>query len=141
MDLDLFAGAGIMMIFFIAFGIAMIPFIFYLITLQNTFNEISFENRQLPAGQVWLLIIPLFGIVWHFIVVNRLADSLRAEFDNRNIQENEIKPGRSIGLAQCILNCCGIIPFFGILTSIASLVCWIIYWVKINNFKTMLQYN
>ncbi len=116
-----------------------IPMIFYLLTLQNTLSAISQENRRMQPGQVWLTLIPVFGIIWQFIIVNSIADSLKAEFSKRNILNNEIRPGISIGLTYCILNCCGIIPFLGILTGLAGFICWIIYWSKINGFKAKLQ--
>ena len=89
-----------------------LPLIFFLITLQNTFKEVKIENRRMQPGEVWLMLIPLFGLVWQFIIVNRLADSLKLEFTQRNIDINEFRPGYSIGLAYCVLFCCSIIPFF-----------------------------
>jgi hypothetical protein len=121
------------------FAVCLIPLIFYLITLQNTLYEVSIENRKLPAGQVWLILIPVFGLVWQFIVVNAIADSLKAEFLKRSIKTDEDRPGIQIGLAYCILQCCSIVPFLGILASLAGLICWIIYWVKIHGYNLLLQ--
>ena len=129
----------IILLLIIVFGLCLIPTIFYLLTLQNTLHEVKGENRKMQPGQVWLTLIPLFGIIWQFIIVNNLADSLKLEFDQRSINVGETRPGISIGLAYCILSCCSIIPFLGILTGIAALICWIIYWVKINDFKMKLQ--
>lgn len=134
-------GAAELLIILIILILSIIPLIFYLLTLQNTFNEISNENRKMSAGQVWLTLIPLFGLVWQFIIVNRMADSLKAEFVKRNIKVEEDRPGIGIGLAYCILYCCSIIPFLGILSGIAGLICWIIYWTKINGYKIKLQEN
>jgi hypothetical protein len=120
------------------FGFGLIPLIFYLITLQSTFNEINEENRKMQPGLVWLSLIPLFGLVWQFIIVSNLADSLSAEFLNRSVNVIEKRPGYSTGLAYSILFCCSIIPVLGILTSIAGLVLWIIYWVKISQYKSLL---
>lgn len=116
-----------------------IPLIFYLLTLQNTLSEVSQENRRMQPGQVWLTLIPVFGVIWQFIIVNNLADSLKAEFSKRNIINNENRPGISIGLTYCILICCSIIPFLGMLTGLAGAICWIIYWSKISGFKAKLQ--
>ncbi len=126
----------IMLILFLSLSI--IPLIFYLITIQNTLNVISYENRKMQPAQAWLALIPIFGLVWNFIIVNRVADSLKLELAAKNIDTDEDRPGITIGLAYCILLCCSIIPFLGFLTSIAGLVCWIIYWVKINDYKMKL---
>lgn len=131
---------GILEILYIIIGLSsLIPQIFFLITLQNTFNQISEKNRKMQSGEVWLALIPLFGVFWQFVIVNRMADSLKAEFTIRNIEDNEDRPGITIGLAYCILFCLCIIPLLGILTLIAGYVCMIIYWVKIYNYKIILQ--
>jgi hypothetical protein len=127
--------ATVLFAILICIAIAMIPVIFYLLTLQNALKAVSPANQKMPPGQVWLILIPLFGLVWSFIVVNRIADSLKAEFAARNIQVAEDRPGYSIGLTYCILFCCGIVPLLGILASIGGFVCWIIYWVKISEYK------
>lgn len=119
--------------------LGIIPFIFYLITLQNTFYAISPANRQMTPGQVWLLLIPFFNLVWQFIVVNKLSESLRAEFAARNIPSTEAFPGRTIGMAYCILGCCSVIPVLGSLAALAALVCWIIFWVKMHDCKIKIQ--
>ena len=118
------------------FGI--LPLIFYLITLQNTLIKISPENRRMPPTNVWLSFIPLFGLAWQFVIVDRMADSLKAEFDTKGINVGSNKPGFGIGISYSILFCLSIFPFVGFLTSIAGLICWIIYWVQISNYKLQL---
>lgn len=122
----------------IASAIFLTPVILYLLTLQNTLKKVKKKNRTIEPGQVWLNLIPLFNIVWQFIMINRIADSLKAEFSERNISIKEDRPGAQIGVAYCILNLCGFIPMLGGLASIAGLVCWIVYWVKISNYKNQL---
>jgi hypothetical protein len=131
--------SAIMMTLLIVFGITLLPLIFYLLTLQGTLQEVKPENRKMDPAMVWLTLIPLFGLVWQFIIVGNIADSLKLEFSQRNINVGEERPGYSIGLAYCILICCSIIPFLGILSSIAGFVCWIIYWVNIANFRSTLR--
>ena len=76
--------------------IGLLPLIFYLITLSKTLKEVEQTNRRIEPGQVWLTLIPLFGLVWQFIMVNRIADSLKAEFAARNIQVEEDRPGAKL---------------------------------------------
>ena len=123
----------------IILGIFLIPTIFYLITLQSTLEAISFENRKMPLSNVWLLLIPLFNLVWHFFVVNALADSIKAEAEAKNIRLDESRPGYDVGLAMCILHCCSVIPVIGVFATIGGLICWIVYWVKIAGYKNTLQ--
>jgi hypothetical protein len=121
------------------FGILLLPLILYLLTLQKTLNLVRPENRHMEPGLVWLALIPIFSIIWNFFIVTKVAESLRLEFKQRNIPTGAEKPGYTIGLAYCILVCCTIIPVLGLLTSIAGLVCWIIYWVKISGYKAELE--
>jgi hypothetical protein len=134
-----FGPAEIIILFIMSFGILLLPQIFYLLTLQKTLNLVRPENRHMEPGLVWLALIPIFSIIWNFFIVTKVAESLRLEFKQRNIPTGAEKPGYSIGLAYCILVCCTIIPVLGLLTSIAGLVCWIIYWVKISGYKAELE--
>jgi hypothetical protein len=132
-------GATEIILIFIVIGVMLIPQIFYLISLQKTLNEVSNENRKMQPNLVWLVLIPIFGLIWQFIVVNGIASSLQDEFKKRNIKVSEEKPGHTIGLTYCILFCCSIIPLIGVIAGMAGFVCWIIYWVKINNYRIELQ--
>ncbi len=70
-----------------------------------------------------------------------MTESLSLEFKRRNIKITEPKPGYTIGIAYCILTCCVLIPLIGPLLSVVGFVCWIIYWVKINDFLNLLRYH
>lgn len=109
------AGLGIFVILImilVIIGIFVIPFVFYLIELQNTLKEVKEENRFMRPGQVWLLFIPLFSVYWYFEVVSRIANSLRAEFDDRNIEVEEERPGYAAGLVICIAGAASLLVNF-----------------------------
>jgi len=129
----------LMIIGIIALLFSLVPMIFYLLTLQNTLYAVSPANREMPAPQVWLMLIPIFNLVWQFIMVNKITESLQTEFKEREIPSNEPFPGRTIGIAYCILFCCTIIPFLGTIAGLAGLVCWIIFWVKMSECKMKLM--
>ena len=131
-------GAGIMVFALIALAIALIPMIFYILTLQKALNKCAPENRAMQPGMIWLLLVPLVNLVWSFFVVLNMAKSLGAEFQKRSIAE-EPEPGKKLGLIMCVLLCCGIIPFLGVLCSLGGLVCWIMYWLKIAGFSKKLD--
>lgn len=118
--------------------------IFYLLNLQNALKQCAPQNQKMPPGQVWLALIPLFGTVWHFIMVARIADSLAAELQMRGVPPNEERPGYKVGMAYCILSACTYIQYLGIpgigqLCGLAGFVCWIVYWVKIAGYKKQLM--
>jgi hypothetical protein len=131
-------GGSEWMLVLIFLSIFIIPKIFYIATLQSTLNSISVENRKMAPGNVWLLLIPVFSAIWHFIVVGNLADSIKAEATSKKLFLNETRPAYSVGLAMCVLDCFAIIPGLNLLTILISLICWIIFWVKINGYKNLL---
>lgn len=135
----LIGNLGAIEIILIILILVIIPFILYLVTLQNTLKLVSFENRKMEPGLVWLTLIPIFGFIWQFFMVKNIADSLRLEFEMREIPTDEEKPGYGIGIAYSVLFCCNIIPTIGGFTSLAGLICLGIYWNKINGYKRMLE--
>lgn len=147
-----FNEVGFILIFFlIVIAIILIPAIFFLITQQNTLRAIQPENRTMNPGEVWLQLIPLFGIVWQFFVVSRISDSIRNEYNSwandtifsseggNQINYTYSRPTYGIGLAMCICNCCTIVPCLGYLASLGALVCWIVYWVQLADHKGKVQ--
>jgi len=110
----------------VVFVIMLVPLVFYCLTLQKTLNRCSPECRAMNPGMVWLMFIPLFNIVWQFIVVLNMAKSLAAEFQKRGMAEDP-NPGQTLGLVMCIGNLiCGPV----------GLICWILYWVKIAGYSS-----
>ena len=71
-------------------------------------------------------------------MVDKIAKSIVAECSQLKIPVKEEKPTYSIGLAWNICNCLIFIPFIG---SLASLITFIIYWVKVNEFKNLIKAN
>lgn len=128
------------MLFLLVFLAGMlIPYIFYILTLSHALNKCTPASRTMQPGSLWLLLIPLFNLVWHFLVVSAMAQSLSNEFRARGVMNVEPEPGKSPGMAMCICGVCGLIPILGILASLASLVLWIMYWVKIAEFSRQLD--
>ena len=134
-------GAEVVLIFFIVFGIALVPMIFYLLNLQKAMEQVSPDLRKMSPGSVWLSLIPVFSLVWSFIMVGNIADSLSAEYQRRNMQRNEERLGYQTGLTMAILQVCGFIPFLGPIAGLVGFVFWIMYWVKIYGYRQQLESN
>jgi hypothetical protein len=122
--------------------VSLVVTIFFILTLQKALNRCSPENRAMQPGMIWLLLIPLFNIVWIFFVVLNMAKSLGAEFLKRGIAA-EPEPGKTLGLAYAIVAASSIviswIPCVGSLAGIAIVVLWIMYWVKIAGYSKQLE--
>ena len=116
----------------------LIPSVFFLLTLQKALTRVAPERRTMNPPMVWLGLIPLFNIVWNFLMVIALSKSLGAELTSRNIP-HEAEPGKTIGLVWASLGAACLIPGLGFLLGIPVLILWIIYWVKIAGFSAKLQ--
>jgi len=123
--------------FLVAVGIFLIPYIFYLISLQKALQTVSPENRKMQPGLVWLLLIPVFNWVWMFFVAEAISTSFKREFNKYGVLEVE-RPTYDLGLTLAILQCCFIIPVLGGFAGLACFVIWIIYWVKVSQKKNEL---
>jgi hypothetical protein len=129
--------AGMVLLILFLSAVFLIVTIFFLISLQRVLERCSPECRTMPPGQVWLLLIPLFNFVWQFIVVIKISESLANEFRKRGIAR-EPEPGKTLGLAFCILDVCTVIPVLGMGAGIAGLICWAMYWSKISEYSNEL---
>ena len=139
MDEPFSTPGGIEMIgIFAGILLIIIPYILFLLTLQKTLNVISPENRKMPPGNVWLMFIPIFNIFWQFIMAGRIADSIRDECIRLNISVKEERPTYNIGLTYCICSIAGFIPILG---PLAALVTWVLYWIKVYEFKKFIIAN
>ena len=128
------AVAGGISLFFIL--ISLVIAIFFLLTLSRTLAAVSDANRQMEPGMVWLNLIPLFNLGWIFIPVIKLGDSLVREAADRSLEFGD--GGKALGIAYGALIISSFIPFIGILTGLAGLVVFILYWVKIAGYKNQL---
>lgn len=129
-------GLLIVMLFALLVGLAIA--IMYYLTIQNTLKEVSPANRTIEPTNVWLMFIPIFNIVYGFIMYPKIAESLKAEFESRNAPQTGDYL-KTLGIMMPILSIAGIIPVLGGLAGLANLVIWIIYWVKINEMKNLLR--
>ena len=131
-------GTFLGLLFLIWIAVLLLPTIFFILTQQRALSKCSPANQTMSPGLAWLQIIPVFGFIWQFFVVSALANSLANEFRARGIQEED-RPGYGVGLAMCITRVCVIIPILGFFSLVASLILWIVYWVKIAGFSAKLD--
>ncbi len=123
--------AGLLML---AIGIAIV--VFYILTMQKALKLAGDQHRKMEPGMVWLLLIPLFNLVWHFFVVKNVSESIKswAAANGKTVDD----AGYTVGLIACIAHCCGIIPFVNFIAGPVGLVCMIIWWVKVAGFNKLM---
>ena len=81
--------------------------------------------RVFPSWQVWLLMIPVFGIVWNFFVFPRIARSYQSLFEYYGVHDTG-DCGHGMTIAYCVLS----LPVISCCGGIVALVLIIIYLVK-----------
>lgn len=132
------AGGLFQLLFLLAF---LVPYIFFLITLYRTAEQISMQSRRLAPGQVWLLLIPLFNLIWMFVVINRLANSIRLECDRLNVSYGQPTPTKDIGNIYALLAIASLMPVIGFFFGLGALICWIIYWTQVARYRRLFIQN
>src|SRR5258708_7521601 len=130
---------------------AIIAGILFLVSLQKTLDRCRRRNRTVEPALVWLCLIPVFGIAWIFRIVFAVADTLRNEFVDRDI-DSRGDYGKTIGLCWLVTNFLGMTILFGsglthmrittlgsIPFMIAALVLFVVYWVQIVGYRRQLE--
>jgi hypothetical protein len=134
---DAWLGGAFLIFLLVAVAIGLVIAIMFYLTLSKCLSRVSPRNRRMEPAMVWLNLIPCFGMIWIFFTTSRIADSLHDEFADRHLP-GDGDFGRSLGTTYPILSLLGCIPYLGAIFGLASLVCMIIYWVKIAGYSAQL---
>jgi hypothetical protein len=59
----------------------------YLVTIGRTLAAVSEQHRRMNPRLVWLNLIPVFSLPWHFYTVFKVSESLIAEFSARGVPD------------------------------------------------------
>lgn len=139
--------AGVMQL--VLLGGMLIPVILFFIMQQDLLLSIRRENRQLAPGKVWLQLIPVFGAIYQFGVIDKVSKSIENEL-NAPIGDSIFsetgtgishKPTYNIGMAYAILIIVSFIPLVYVKSFIglAALICWVIYWVQLAKYRRLIK--
>ena len=143
-------------------GVFLVVAVLFMLTQFNTLMAIRPGNRMMKPSSVWLQIIPFFNFYWQFVVVKRIAESLQNELRYQAEDDSILgvadaalidavashkRPTYQIGMWYCALYVAGTFLSFsgtatvkpGTLPQLASMVCWIIYWVQLAGYKRKLK--
>lgn len=130
-------GGGCLIFALLAAVVGIAIGIFYILTMQKALNLAGERHQKMKPGMVWLMLIPLFNLVWHFFVVKHVSESIKSWAAEHGVRVDDA--GYTIGLVACIANCCGLIPLINILAGPVGLVCFIIWWVKVAGFNKLMS--
>jgi hypothetical protein len=101
-------------------------------------SRVPRESRKQEPGLAFLLLIPIFSLVWTFFVHPRVAASLKTHFESKG-DHSKGDCGAALALWLCITSACRVIPLLGILSAMASLVLLIVFYVKAFELSAEIQ--
>ena len=129
----------------ITFAILIAVAIAFLMTLSNTLKAISPANRTTEPSSVWLMLIPIFNIVWQFILYGKMKESVNAEYKSKGVSDT-FDATYQIGIISAVGGIVSVLYSTLIsstdiiynLISLALLVIVIMFWVQVSNHKKRL---
>ncbi len=119
----------------------------FLSTMARVVGRVRPENRRIEPGQVWLNLLPVFNLVWLPITVDRIAASIRAECEERGLDEPGEPYTRTSGLTWLTLS---VLCFPAVILVERGLPCivmlvpiclifWATYWVQLAGYARRLK--
>lgn len=98
--------------------------------MYKPYSKLPAEFQQMKPGMIFLMLIPLFGLVWAFFIALQLPASFKSYFDS--VGDTTVgEAGKGVALAWAICSACSLIPIVGGLPGLAGLVLLIIFIVKL----------
>jgi hypothetical protein len=103
--------------------------------LYRANEALPVEHRKTESWQAFLLLIPIFNLVWNFILLGRVSGGMQSYFQSKN-DTTVGDCGAMIGLwySICVIGCW--IPIASCVAAPAAIVLLIIYLVKVTGLRT-----
>ena len=114
-----------------------IPFIFFVLyinAISKTLRAIDPEMRTQSPAMAWLLLIPVFNVIWFFFLLRAIKDGF-AQMYRDGLTPKEIDSGYNYGIG---MGCCwaaSFIPQFIFIALIPMFVFSILHWNKLNSAR------
>lgn len=131
-------GTTELIVILVVLGFGLVVPMLYLLTISRTLTAVSEQHRRMSPGLVWLNLIPVFSLAWHFYTVVKVRDSLVAELRAKGIADGS-NAGFTLGMATSILYVACVIPGIDLWAVLPALICWIIYWRKLSTYRSILK--
>jgi hypothetical protein len=119
----------------ILFAVMLAVSIFVSWMLYRANEALPVQHRKSESWQAFLLLIPLFNLIWNFVMLARVSSGMQSFFQAKN-DESVGDCGANLGLwysISCLVAC---VPYVGCLGALAAVVLLIMYLMKINNLRT-----
>jgi hypothetical protein len=124
-------------------------FLLFLSTIARTVSRVRRENRRIEPAQAWLNLLPVFNLVWLPITVDRVAASIKAECEERGLDEPGEGYGRLSGLTWLTLSAFTVpvgvasrgldVPCCAFVFVLLAVVFWVTYWAQLAGYARQLK--
>jgi len=118
--------------------IPFVTFVFYIRAISKTIKAIDPEYRTQSPGMAWLLLIPVFNVIWFFFLLKSIKTGFLRMYESKKISQ-PIDTGYTYGIA---MGCCWaaiFIPKLIFIALIPMFVFSILHWTKLNNARKRLS--
>lgn len=145
----------------LVFSISLIVNVLFCLSLRKALFLVRPENRLLRFTSIWLMLVPMLNLFFNFWVVSKMAASLNRELQDRDFEVEAPGPGYRIGMCYAFLEVLRFLLAISLnvdkfsatfkplestwlgamqaIFSIASVILFIQYWLKINWHTKVLQ--
>lgn len=120
-------------------GVTCLPMIFFILNLQGVLRTLRPENQKIAPALLWVTLIPFIGLIGQIYVVIKMSESVRLEFEKRNMTVKDEKSSLLMGIGYCTLLLLSSAPGVGIICLYFGLYLWVSYWIKISDYKKLLK--
>lgn len=127
MGIGLFAAVGAIVV-----GLLISAIVTWLI--WDSYKAVPQQFQKLPAGLVWLGLVPCLGLLVYLAVAILVPMAFKDAFASKGRSEFG-DCGQLFGIAFIVCAVLSIIPFIGLIFSLGSLVCMILFIVKLRQMK------
>jgi hypothetical protein len=114
----------------VALVVGLVIQILFLMTLSKCLAQCAPRNRTMEPGSVWLNLIPLFNLVWMFITIIKISESLANEYRSRGLHSDDPEFAKMTGILYMV---------FSFFCGIVALIFFIMYWAKMAGYKNELM--
>lgn len=118
--------------------VPLVTFLFYINALRKTLAVIDPEMRVQAPGLAWLLLIPIFNVIWFFFLLRAIRDGFDRMAAAGRLIKN-VDTGYGMGLA---MGCCWaamLIPRLTLYAFIPMMVFSILHWNKLGQARASVK--
>lgn len=103
--------------------------------IWDSYKTVPQQFQKLPAGLVWLCVVPCVGLVMFLVTVILVPLAFKDAFASRGRAEFG-DCGLAFGIAWIACGLLSAIPVIGLVFSLGSIVCMILFIVKVRQMKS-----